>query len=473
MQTTLTNTLEPTFPPGPTSRYGGLPLLRQMQRDYLGTAERLHAAHGDAVYARIGPERTFDFFHPEWVRELLVDKARSFIRWERGTAVFAQVHGQSVLVTEGEIWQRQRRMLQPGFGPKRMAAYAAWMVAAAGEALDALPKLPEQTLDFEPLMTQLTMDVVLRTLYGHAVGPDGRAEALAAACDVQTISQDGMQALFWPASLPDWLPHKWPVRQAKRRLDGLVRRHIAQRRQEALAGRPAQDDVLGMLLAARDEQGDQNAQNAQNTLSNTEVRDQCMTIFLAGHETTAAALTWWGHTMAQNPDCAQRAYDEVDQALGQRTPQYADITALPYLAQTLKETMRLYPPAASLISRRAVEPVQIGPWQLPKGALVRVTPWVLHRDARWFADPERFDPDRFSEAGQAAQVRGSYLPFGTGPRVCIGSLFAMTEMVLVAAMVLQRFALAPASPAPVQPRLNVILRPAGGMPLRLRRRKNS
>ena len=467
MHTALTDSsLAPAFPPGPSSHLWGLPLLREMQRDYLATAERLHAAHGDAVFARIGPERTYDFFHPERVREVLVDKASSFIRWERGTAVFAEVHGQSVLVTEGEVWQRQRRMLQPGFGPKRMAAYAHWMVAAAGEALDALPRLPEQTLDFEPLMTQLTMDVVLRTLYGHAVGPDGRAEALAAARAVQTISHDGMQAMFWPASLPDWMPHKWPVRQAKQQLDALVRRHISQRRQEAETGRPAQDDVLGMLLAARDEQGD------QGTLSDTEVRDQCMTIFLAGHETTAAALTWWGHTMATHPDCAQRAQAEVDQVLGPRPPQYADIPALPYLAQTLKETMRLYPPAASLISRRAIEPVQIGPWPLPQGALVRITPWVLHRDARWFPDPERFDPERFSEAGQAAQVRGSYLPFGTGPRVCIGSLFAMSEMVLVAAMVLQRFALAPASTAPVQPRLNVILRPAGGMPLRLRRRKN-
>ncbi|BDT67360.1 putative cytochrome P450 132 [Comamonadaceae bacterium OS-1] len=453
------------LPPGPLRRCAGLHLLRQMQRDYLGTAQRLQATHGDAVYARIVSEQTFEFFHPDWVREVLVDKARSFIRWERATAVFAEVHGQSVLVSEGDVWQRQRRMLQPGFGPKRMAAYADWMVAAAGEALDALPKVPAQSLDFEPLMTQLTMDVVLRTLYGHAAGPDGRAEALAAARAVQTISRDGMQAMFWPASLPDWLPHKWPVRQARHQLDALVRRHIDQRRQEAQAGRPAQDDLLGMLLAARDDQGDQGA------LSDQEVRDQCMTIFLAGHETTAAALTWWGYTMALHPECARRAQGEVDRALGRRTPQYADIPALPYLAQTLRETMRLYPPAASLISRRALEPVQIGPWLLPQGALVRITPWVLHRDARWFPDPERFDPERFSEAGQAAQVRGSYLPFGTGPRVCIGSLFAMTEMVLVAAMVLQRFSLAPATVAPVPPRLNVILRPDGGMPLHLRSRK--
>ncbi len=169
------------LPPGPSTAFFGFPLLRRMRHDYLGHAEHLHATYGDAVYARIGPERTFEFFHPDWVREVLVDHARSFIRWERGTRVFAEVHGQSVLVTEGATWQRQRRMLQPGFGPKRMAAYAQLMVAAAGEALDALPDRSAQTLDFEPLMTQLTMDVVLRTLYSHGVGPDGRAEAQAAA----------------------------------------------------------------------------------------------------------------------------------------------------------------------------------------------------------------------------------------------------------------------------------------------------
>jgi cytochrome P450 len=195
-----------------------------------------------------------------------------------------------------------------------------------------------------------------------------------------------------------------------------------------------------------------------------------MTIFLAGHETTAAALTWWGHTMATNPGCAQRAQQEVDQVLGGRAPRYSDLPALPYLAQTLKETLRLYPPAASLISRRALRPVQIGPWQLPQGALVRITPWVLQHDARWFADPERFDPERFSDAGQAAQTRGAYLPFGAGPRVCIGNLFAMTEMVLVAAMVLQRFHLAPTGTVAVRPALNVTLRPAEGLRLQLLRR---
>lgn len=449
-------------PPGPPPRCYGFPLLGQMRRDYLGMARQMHSRYGDAVYARIGPERTYEFFRPDWVREVLVEQARHFIRWERGTAVFAKVHGQSVLVTEGDTWQRQRRMLQPGFGPKRMAGYAQHMVAAAAQALDALPPQPTQTLDFEHMVTQLTMDVVLRTLFSQRIDESNRAEALAAEQAVRTISHAGMEEFFWPVSLPDWMPHKWTARRAKHMLDGLVRRHIRQRRQAQSADH---SDLLAMLMAVRDDEGGDGA-----ALNDEEIRDQCMTIFLAGHETTAAALTWWGHTMATHPDHAQRAQDQVDQVLGQRPPCYADLPQLHYLAQTLKETMRLYPPAPSLISRRALHPVQIGPWQLPQGALVRVTPWVLQHDARWFPEPERFDPERFSDAGQAAQERGSYLPFGAGPRVCIGNLFATTEMTLIAAMVLQRFRLAPGSDAPPQPVLNVTLRPADGLRLQLLRR---
>ncbi|MDR7377503.1 cytochrome P450 [Rhodoferax ferrireducens] len=450
------------LPPGPRQHGFGLPLLRQMRRDYLGLARQMHTTYGDAVYTRIGHERTYEFFHPELVREVLLDPSRSFIRWERGTQVFAEVHGQSVLVTEGDTWQRQRRMLQPGFGPKRMAGYAQHMAAAAAQALDALPPQAQQTVDYGHLMTQLTMDVVLRTLFSQQIQAAGRQESLAAEQAVQVLSRLGMEEFFWPASLPYWLPHKWPARRAKRTLDTLVRRHIQQRRAEPPG--VEKTDLLGMLIAVRDEAGDQGA------LSEQEIHDQCMTIFLAGHETTASALTWWGHCMASQPACAQRAQEEVDRVLGQRPPRYEDLPALPYLAQTLKESLRLYPPAASLISRRATRPVQVGPWQLPRGALVRITPWVLQHDARWFPEPERFDPERFSDAGQAAQVRGSYLPFGAGPRVCIGNLFAMTEMQLVAAMLLQRFQLTPVAGPPPQPVLNVTLRPAQGLRLQLQRR---
>lgn len=451
-----------TAPPGPAGPWFGLPHLRALRRDYLGFLERLQRDHGDFVHVRMGPERTYDIFHPDWIRELLVERAAGLIRWERGIDVFAQAHGRSVIVTEGDTWQRQRRMLQPAFGPRRMAEHAARMTAAAGHALDTWQIERTGRVDFERAMTQLTMDVILRTLFS-AESPRDAVDAERA---VRLISLIGMEEMFWPVTLPDWLPlpGKRDKRWALRTLDTLVRRHIRERR--ASPGDPqGPTDLLGMLLGLRDEEG-----NGQG-LSDDEVRDQCMTIFLAGHETTAAALTWWGWLMATHPECAEQAAAEVDHVLGQRVPGHDDVARLPWLGQTLKETLRLYPAAPALLSRRITAPLNVGPWTLPRGALVRLTPWVVHRDPRWHADPLRFDPNRFAPGSPASTQRGTYLPFGAGPRVCLGSLFAMTEMTLVAAMLLQRFRLAlPEGEPPVRAVLNVTLRPADGLHLVLHRR---
>lgn len=431
-------------------------MLRAMSRDYLGFSQHLHDTYGDVVFTRIGPERGYDVFAPELIRNVLVEQAEHFIRWERGTQVFAQAMGQSVLVTEGAVWQRQRRLLTPGFAPRRMAAYTTLMVAAAERALDHLPDAPRFPLDFGHTMTQLTMDAILRALFSSASAEEADASERA----VRILGQVAMNEMFWPVTLPDWLPlpGKAAKRWALRQVDEIVWRHIRQRRQ---AG-GNDDDLLAMLLGARDEQGD--------CLTDTEVRDQCATIFQAGHETSATALTWWGWAMAAHPEYAARAAAEVDAVLGQRRPTLADLAALPWLAQTIKETMRRFPPIPALMTRRALCDVQLGAWTVPRGALVRLTPWVLHHDPRWFPDPQRFDPARF--APDAPELpRGVYLPFGTGPRVCIGQHFAMTEMLLVAAMLLQRLRFEPlADTAPPPAALNVTWRPVQPLQLTLLRR---
>ncbi|MEO8299212.1 MAG: cytochrome P450 [Burkholderiales bacterium] len=460
----------PARPPGPSSAWFGIPLLRAMARDYLGFVQGLQHAHGDVSYMRLGFERAYDVFSPELVRELLVDHADSLVRWERGIAVFAQSHGHSVLIAEGARWQRQRRLLQPGFSPKRLKDYGALMVAATARRLQALPVQGPVEVDFEHEMTQLTMDVILRTLFSS----EAADEALAAEEAVRVLTHTAMHEMFMPMTLPDWLPLPGKARKrwALRALDELVLHHITQRRTRP-RGADATPDLLDMLLAVRDEQG--------QGLSAREIRDECMTTFQAGHETTATALTWWGHVMASHPAAAERATAEVDAALsggtrlppsGPRAPGIEDLGALPYLTATLKEAMRLHPPVAALMSRRLVRDVQLGDvqrggWRLPKGALVRITPWVLHHDPRWFDEPETFRPERFL-AADAALPRGAYMPFGTGPRVCLGQHFALAEMTLIAAMLLQRFALQriPGEPAP-QPQLNVTLRPAHGLRLRL------
>lgn len=449
-------------PPGPSSKVFGFDLLSETKQDYLGHVHRLHLAYGDIVKSQVVHETIFDLHHPELIRQLLVDNADALIRWERGMQVFATIHGQSVLVTEGERWKRQRRMLQPGFSAKRMAGYASLMCEATASALGSLlsTPMPENgliELEFSHWAQQLTMDVILKTLFGSR-STASRDAALRDQMVYATalLAREGMQELFFPASWPDWMPHKAAKRQAKKLLNDVICSQINERRQSQDAIHTQGDDVLSMLLEVRDEAG--------LGLSDLEVRDQCMTIFLAGHETSATALSWWAWLMATQPEAAQKAQQEIDSALQGRTPSFEDVSNLRYLSWSIKEAMRLYPPAASLLSRRTLREVQLTDCTIPKGAMVRVTPWIVQRDARWFADPLEFKPERFDES-QASVHRQSYMPFGSGPRMCIGSLFAMTEMTLIAAHLLQRFKLSTQSSP--KPKLEVLLSPSGGVPLNL------
>lgn len=449
-------------PPGPPCPWWGLPRLRAMARDYLGACTSLQRDHGDLTFMRLGPEAAYDVFHPDWVRQALVEQADHLIRWERGIEVFAQSFGRSVLVTEGATWQRQRRMLMPGFSPRRVQGYAALMVDAACAALDAaLPAgASEAEVDIGALMSRLTMDVILRTLFST---PD-QGESREAARATQILSHRAMREMFWPRTLPDALPlpGKRDKRWALRSLHALVDRHITARRTQAEGERP-QDDLLAMLLSARDEEG------AGAGLAPAEVHDQCMVMFQAGHETSATALLWWSWLMAAHPEAQQQAHAEVQQVLAGRAPGPGDLPALDRLGAGLKEAMRLYPPIGALMSRRVLRPLRLGPWTVPAGAVLRITPWVMHRDPRWFPEPLAFRPERFL-AGAEPPPRGSWIPFGTGPRVCIGQHFAMLEMTLVAALMLQRFELQRLPGPPPEPELNVTLRPRQPLRIRLVRR---
>ena len=456
----------PSRPPGPPTPWWGLPLLRQMRRDYLGFVGALQREHGDLTFMQIGAEPAYDVFDPAWVRQALVDQADHLIRWERGIEIFAQAFGQSVLVTEGATWQRQRRMLMPGFTPRRVHGYGELMVDAAQAALDlALPPGQRSAdVDMGALTTGLTMDVILRTLFSHRAtdgAPDTSREAARATA---IASQNAMREMFWPVTLPDWLPlpGKRRKRWALRTLHGVVGRHMAERQTPPAHSAPY-DDLLAMLLAVRDEETGEG-------LSAAELHDQCMVMFQAGHETSATALLWWAWLMACHPDAQARAVEELRMVLGARGPTAADTPALDWLGASLKEAMRLYPPIGALMSRRVVKPLQLGPWTVPAGALLRITPWVIQRDPRWFPEPQAFRPERFI-AGAEPPPRGAWLPFGAGPRVCIGQHFAMLEMTLVAALLLQRFELQTVpGDAPPEPEFNVTLRPRAPLRLRLIRR---
>jgi len=445
--------------PGPPTRWWGLPALAAMRRDYLGTIA-IQQRFGDLVRQQIVNERAVDVFDPELLRQVMVDHADALIRWERGPEVFSDGLGQSVLVTEGAVWQRQRRMLMQAFTPKRVTGYVTQMVEAA--TLGLTPLRPGEVA-MNSLFSHLAMDVISRTLFSAPISVDTQAAADA----VQVLSETALREMFWPMTLPDWLPlpGKAAKRNARRLIQGLIQGHIDERQRHPDA---SMTDLLNMLLVLRDEA-------SGTALSAQEVFDQCVLSFQAGHETTATALLWWSWLMATHPQVQARAAAEIDAALAGQPPGADAMQALPWLTASLKEAMRLFPPVAAVMTRRLTCEIELGGVRLPARTLVRVTPWLLHRDPRWWPrEPEAFRPERFmapTEVWTPDPIpRGAYIPFGLGPRVCLGQHFAQLEMTLIAALLLQRFRLTPINDTAPTPRLAVTLRPEGGLRLKLEAR---
>ena len=442
-----------TWPPGPPSGITGWRLLRRMARDLLGTLDEWRGEYGNLVHLRIWPEHQIVVTDPHLARELLVTHHDALIRWERGIAVMSQLHGHSVLTAEGAAWQAKRRALQPGFSPRGVQAYVP-LIADATRA--ALARWPADDADWpiETAITSLAMDVIMGFLFSSPAGVD----TLRAEQAVHRMSVAGNAEFYWPASWPDWMPWQRAKREARQVLDRLINRQIDLRLAMDRAAWP--DDVLSRLLALHLDDGAAWPRQA--------VRDECMTAFLAGHETTAATLTWWAWCMASSPAAQAAARTEVATVLQGRVPTAADLPALRAVTRTLQETLRLYPAAPVLLSRRATAPLTLGGWQLPAGTMFMIPLQLMQRDCAWFADPLAFQPERFAGATDSVP-RGAYMPLGAGPRVCLGQHLALTEMTLIAAMLLQRFALAvpDGMPAPT-PAFNITLRPRHALRLQLR-----
>ncbi|WP_321785386.1 cytochrome P450 [Burkholderia pyrrocinia] len=432
------------WPPGPRAGLTGWGLLRAMSRDLIGALAGWQRAYGDVVHLRVWPEHAVVVTDPALVRELLVTQHDALGRWERAIRVFAQVHGHSVLVAEGDAWRDKRHALQPNFMPKPVQAFVPAIAATAGEALAQWPAR-DPDWPIESALTSLAMDVIMRTMFSDAIGDDARAAEEA----VRVVSAAANAEFYQPASTPDWVPWKRGKARAKAVLNGLIDRQL-----HARLDRPERtwpDDLLSRLL--RLHRADARKWPLQA------VHDECMTAFLAGHETTAGALTWWAWCMATNPAVQAAARDEVSRVLGGRAPSVDTRSSLRYLTQTLDETLRLYPSAPMLISRRASRPISLGAWQFPARTLFMLPLQLMQRDPRWFPEPDAFRPERFADDAPALP-RGAYMPFGTGPRVCLGQHLAMTEMTVVAAMILQRHVLSvPPGMTPPRPVLNVTLRP--------------
>ncbi len=434
------------YPPGPKPILPGTNLLA-FRRDPIGFLTKLAREYGDIVHFRLGPQDIFLLNHPDYVKDVLVTNSHKFKKG-RGLERAKRLLGEGLLTSEGEFHMRQRRLAQPAFHHQRLATYGAVMTAQAarlgqrwqdGAALDAHQE-----------MARLTLAIVGQTLFGADVEAEAReiGAALTAALEL-------FNTIFVPFSellekLP--LPSTRRFKKARARLDATMYRIIQDRR----ASGEDCGDLLSMLLAARDVEGH------TGSMSDEQLRDECMTLFLAGHETTANALTWTWYLLSQNPEVERKLHQEIDTALGGRLPAAEDLSRLPYAEMVLAEALRLYPPAW-VMGRRALEPYSVANYEFPTGSIILLSQYVMHHDARFFPDPGRFDPQRWTPEARAARPRYCYFPFGAGPRQCIGEDFAWMEGVLVLATLAQRWKLRLEPSHRVELFPLVTLRPKHGM----------
>jgi cytochrome P450 len=392
-------------------------------RDPLAYLTRIARQYGDVVLLQSFGLRFYMFNHPEQIEEILRHKHRSFKK-DFYVVSLRPLLGDGLLTSDGESWRRQRAMSQPAFQARQIQQYAATMVDYTQELL-ATWKL-DQTRDIHSEMMRLTARIVTKTLFDADVNDDEGSIGK----DLEVAMDFYANPLaMWPAWRYVPTPTNLRFHRTLRRLNGIVYRLIQERRSTGTEGR---GDLLSRLLVAEDEEG--------RKMSDTELRDELMTLFLAGHETTALTLSYTFYLLAQSPDVQTALEAELDRVLGNRPPTMADVGRLPYTESVIKESMRLYPPAWT-IGREALEDCEIGGYPIKKGSQLLMAQWVVHRDPRFWTDPDRFDPARWSEEKTKNLPRCAYFPFGDGPRVCIGTGFAMMEAVLILAAVAKRFRL--------------------------------
>ncbi|HVE84105.1 MAG TPA: cytochrome P450 [Myxococcales bacterium] len=416
-------------------------------RDPLASLEKWAKESGDLYPVRLISREAWVVNRPADIERILTS-ARGFRRDEDARKL-RDMLGQGLLTAEGSLWMRQRRLLQPAFHRDRITEYARAMVDLGGAEFDRWPGGPR---DFNHDMMALTLRIAAATLFG-----DGEVDSEEVGRALHSVMRRYSGQMFL---IPTWIPIPTMrgYHRAIGRLDTLVRGVIARRRERGPAA-TAGKDLLSMLLHAQDEDG--------SRMTDTQVRDEVLTLLLAGHETTATALTWTGHLLALHPAVQDRLFDEVSPLAG--PPSAADVPRLKYTEAVLQESMRLYPPAWA-VGREVAEPFTLGGRVLKDGTRALIFPWAVHRDERYYRDPLQFRPERWMDGSLAALPPYSYFPFGGGQRMCIGKAFAMMEGVLLLAELARRFRFRPQPGFNVQPLPAITLRPLGGLVLQVDRR---
>ena len=441
--------------PGPApinNLFKVLKLFREFNTDALGMVERQKREYGDMVMLEILGTKQILVSNPELFREILVTKASSFDKdkeykdTKKGLARFL---GNGLIVSDGEFWKKQRKLMQPAFHVKRIADYAGTMGRYTEDMLDSWRD--GNQVDVAHEMMLVTLRIVAQTIFNTDI--KGNADNIATT--MEAINETAGQNTILPAWVPT--PNELLARRSVKEMDAYVYGLIEERRKNI----QDEGDLLSMLLLAEDEDG--------NRMSDKEVRDEAVGLFLAGHETTANALNWTFYVLAQNPDVEARLHEELDRVLAGRTPTMEDLRDLPYTAMVIKESMRWMPPVSG-VGRIATEDVQIGDYLIEAGTSFILNFYSVHRDTRYWDDPLEFRPERFESEQDSERHRYAYLPFGGGARVCVGNSFATMEAQILLATIAQRFSLSLAPGQDVIPVARITTYPKDGLPMLLKER---
>ena len=438
-------------PPGPKPHFifGNMPLA---SHDPLAVFSAWAREFGDIFYYRAIWINVFFLNHPDLIESVLVRNYQNFLK-DHVIRKSRWFFGEGLLTNEGESWLRQRRLSQPAFHRDRIASYASIMTDYTQQAVAEWRE--GEIRDMHQEMMRLTLRIVVRVLFGVEAEEIGK---ISAAMNVLMQNSSGVRLLLPPVARYIPTPAMVEFRRAVRQLDDTVYGIIARRR----AGKSDSGDLLSMLMQARDEDGSQ--------MTDKQLRDEVMTFLLAGHETTALALSWTWHLLGLNPEAEQKLHNELDRVLDGRAPEFSDLPKLPYGEFVIKESMRLYPPAWS-VARTVVSEFELRGYRIPVGANVVMSQWIMHRDPRYFPDLEKFDPDRWLPEKSQKLPRFAYFPFGGGPRQCIGASFAMMESTLLLATIAQRFRFRAEAGHPVVPVPSFTLRPKHGIQMTLQSSK--
>jgi cytochrome P450 len=440
------------LPPGPRGRLlsGNLLDFAQHRLDFLTQTAR---EYGDVACFRFGLRRCYLVNHPDLIEQVLVTDARHYSK-HFGARNYKPVLGNGLVTSEGDFWRRQRRLAQPAFLRSRLAGYAPVMVDLTRKMLaddwrDGL------RVDLHAELSRLTSAIALKTLFNL----DDSSERDAYTDSLREVFMLLSQRFRRLVTLPHWMPTPNNIRlwRGLARLRALVDGFIRQGRARKEPG----EDLLSRLLLAQDEDG--------SRMTDAQLRDEAMTLYLAGHETTALTLCWTWYALARQPRVEERLVAEWDSVLAGRAPTVEDLPRLPYTEHVITESMRLYPPVY-LIGRQALDRRELGGFVVPRGTTVFLSQWVTHRDGRFYDDPLEFRPERWADGLAQRLPRYAYFPFGGGPRICIGNGFAMMEAVLLLATIGRQYRFTLEPDPPVSFNLGITLLPENGIPAVLRRR---